>query len=181
MSDVSFAIHAIATGRSACLCLAGQMNVCGSLCSLCRPLLGFTLTLQPHCAPGCPPAPPLSAALPACGHLFPSSSTSRHDCNPLTHTHTHPHCGLAAPLLLGRPSLVSPPDTSWEPLMPTLRSSSCSPVISASSTNRCLKLSLLLFADVQIPHLNVIKRDEEKRANPFARGWLRDRSEQMDA
>lgn len=70
------------------MCLSEQSNVCGSLGSLCTVPLGFTVTLQPHSAPGCPPARLLLAGLPACGHLFTSSSTSRHECNPLTHTPT---------------------------------------------------------------------------------------------
>lgn len=161
------------------MCLSEQSNVCGSLGSLCTVPLGFTVTLQPHSAPGCPPARLLLAGLPACGHLFTSSSTM--NATP-SHTHPHPRCGLAAPLLPGRPSLVCPPpDTSWEPLMPTLRSSSCSPVISPSSKKRRLILSLLLFAGLQMPHFNVMKQDEEKRENHFARGCLRDRSEQMDS
>lgn len=54
------------------------------LCSICKALLGFTVTLQSHCVPGCPPVSqwldPLWACLPACGHLFTSSSISRHGC-----------------------------------------------------------------------------------------------------
>lgn len=68
----------------------------------------------------------LWACLPACGHLFTSSSISRHGCKPPTIT-TSP--SPAGPL---HPSLVFPQDTSCEPLMLILRSTSSSLVLSTT-------------------------------------------------
>lgn len=91
-------------------------------------------------------ARPLWACLPACGHLFTSSSISRHGCkNPLpTPSPPDPLPPLPFPPPAGllHPSLVFPPDTSCEPLMLILQSTSFSPVISPASTALFLKLSL---------------------------------------
>lgn len=69
---------------------------------------------------------------------------------------TRPRYCHNTPFLTGRPSpplsCVSPPDTSCEPLMLILQSTSCSPVISSAST----AIFLVLCADLQTSHLNMI-------------------------
>lgn len=97
-----------------------------TLAGVCRVLLGFTVTLQPHCAPRCPPARPLRASLPACGHLFTSSSAGRHDGNPLAPTPT---------LWPGRPS---PP---WPPLSSPAGPLSCFSPQTPAANHSCLPCS----------------------------------------
>lgn len=115
------------------VCLLYAQPCLASQC-LCSP----TVFLDVHLSLS---ARPLWACLPACGHLFTSSSISRHGHHPHPHNHHNapspPWSAFSTPL-----SCRPPPDTSCEPLMLILQSTSCGPVISLASTALSLKLSL---------------------------------------
>lgn len=121
-----------------------------SECSLCRCLMAdlfldttlflFCILHSPSiCSPpvfsGYPPVSQwldhFGPGLPACGHLFTSSSISRHGCKP---PYNHHHAPPPLPSALLRPSLVFPPDTSCEPLMLILQSTPFSLVIRTART-----------------------------------------------
>lgn len=92
-----------------------------------------------------------------------------------SHTHTHTRPSPLSPVL-------SPSDTSCEPLMPTPRSSSCGPVTSPPGAESRLKLSPLLLADLQIS----FKRDEwvervfRVEGKPLCT-WMTEEWKQMDS
>lgn len=81
------------------------------LCSICAVLLGFTVTLQSHCVPGCPPVSQwLDHSAPVCQLvdicLLPPPSVVM---AATTHTHTIATMPLSSPVGLLHPSLVFPP------------------------------------------------------------------------
>lgn len=98
------------------------MTHCSIFSCICRTLLGFTVALQSHCAPGRPPVShwlehsgPVCQLLDIC--LLPPASVVMTANPPLSPTDPSP--SLAGLL---HPSLVFPPDTSCEQLMLILQS-----------------------------------------------------------
>lgn len=120
--------------------------------ALCKALLGFTVTLQSHCVPGCPPVSqwlghsgPVCQLVDIC--LLPPPSVVMAAKPPTIATRPLP---LPAGLL--HPSLVFPPDTSCEPLMLILQSTSFSLVISQPAQHSFWNSHCTLLFDLSSMH-----------------------------
>lgn len=78
---------------SLCCCLMADLFLDTTLFLFC--ILHSPSSCSPPVFSGYPPVSQwldhFGPGLPACGHLFTSSSISRHGCNPPTITTTHPH------------------------------------------------------------------------------------------
>lgn len=78
---------------SLCRCLMADLFLDTTLFLFC--ILHSPSSCSPPVFSGYPPVSQrldhFGPGLPACGHLFTSSSISRHGCNPPTITTTHPH------------------------------------------------------------------------------------------
>lgn len=124
--------------------------------SICKAQLGFTVTLQSHCVPGSPPVSQwLDHSRPVCQLvdicLLPPPSVVMAANPPSARPHHRHQTPLSSPRLnspagLLHPSLVFPPDTSCEPLMLILQSTSFSPVMSPVCTAPFLKWSMCLLS-----------------------------------